>query len=129
MCEEYWQLMLAQGIVVGLGCGCLFVPSTGILPQYFVKRRAAAIAIAASGSGVGGLVYPIVFRELQVQIGFGWAVRVTAFISLFFGILANLTSRNKLPAGRMRKLIDLDILNEVPLVIVCVGGFFIFVGL
>ena len=45
--------MLAQGLIVGLGFGCLFVPSVAIIPGYFSKKRALAVGIAASGSSVG----------------------------------------------------------------------------
>ena len=53
LCTEYWQVMLAQGIVTGIGCGLLFVPATALLPQYFAKRRNLAATIAAAGSGFG----------------------------------------------------------------------------
>ena len=53
LCSLYWQLLLAQGVVVGLGSGFLFLPSIAVLPQYFEKRRALATGIGSSGSAVG----------------------------------------------------------------------------
>lgn len=53
LCTQYWAVMLAQGICVGLGSGCLFVPSVAILPQYFTTKKAFANGIAASGSSLG----------------------------------------------------------------------------
>lgn len=53
LCTEYWQLLLAQGIVIGIGSGCLFVPSVAFLPSYFTAKRALAMGIAACGSNVG----------------------------------------------------------------------------
>jgi hypothetical protein len=53
LCDQYWQVMLSQGIVVGVGAGCLFVPSVSILPGYFRRRRALANGVAASGSSAG----------------------------------------------------------------------------
>lgn len=53
LCTEYWQIILAQGVVVGLGGGCLFVPSVAILPTYFTTRMAFSIGVAGSGSGIG----------------------------------------------------------------------------
>ena len=50
---EFWQAMLAQGVCIGLGSGCVFVPSVAILPQYFTRRKSFAIGIAVSGSSVG----------------------------------------------------------------------------
>jgi MFS family permease len=55
LCTEYWQIVLSQGIVVGLGGGCLFVPSVAILPTYFSTRMAFIIGVAGSGSGLGTL--------------------------------------------------------------------------
>lgn len=53
LCTSYWQVMLAQGLVIGAGSACLFIPSVSVLPQYFVKRRALANGIAASGASFG----------------------------------------------------------------------------
>lgn len=53
LCTEYWQVILAQGLVTGFGCGMLFVPATAVVPQYFVRRRNLAATLAAAGSGFG----------------------------------------------------------------------------
>lgn len=53
MATRYWQLVLAQGIVVGLGNGCLFLPAISVLPTYFMKKRALSQGIASAGSGTG----------------------------------------------------------------------------
>ena len=53
LCSQYWQLLLAQGVMVGLGSGFLFLPSIAVLPQYFEKRRALATGIGSSGSAIG----------------------------------------------------------------------------
>nr|POF04192.1 aspyridones efflux protein apdf [Quercus suber] len=43
LCTQYWQVMLAQGIAVGLGSGCLFVPAVAILSTYFSSHVAVAM--------------------------------------------------------------------------------------
>ena len=65
LCSQYWQLVLSQGLVVGLGSGCLFVPSVAIIPMYFVKRRVLAMGIGAAGVSVGAynLLYPVSTRK------------------------------------------------------------------
>jgi len=45
--------MLAQGVCVGLGMACFFVPSVSVVPPYFAKKRALAMGIVASGSSIG----------------------------------------------------------------------------
>lgn len=53
VCTQLWQMILSQGIVVGIGCGCIFLPSIAILPQYFDKRLSVATGIGSSGSAIG----------------------------------------------------------------------------
>jgi MFS family permease len=55
LATTYWQVILAQGVCVGIGAGCLFVPSVAILSTYFSTRVATAMGIAASGSSLGNL--------------------------------------------------------------------------
>ena len=82
LCTEYWQVILAQGICVGFGSGCLFIPSVAIVSTYFSTRKSLATGIAASGSSLAGIIYSIVFHRLEPMIGFSWATRVIAFIML-----------------------------------------------
>jgi len=128
LCREYWQLLLAQGIVVGLGGGCLFITATSILPSYFSTKRALAMGVAASGSSLGGVLYPIIFAHLQPSLGFGWAVRVLAFIALCtLAIPCAVIRPRAKPPGR-RKLFDPAMLRELPFAIFNLATFFGFVG-
>ncbi|RFU23897.1 hypothetical protein B7463_g12440, partial [Scytalidium lignicola] len=80
---KYWQVFLSQGICVGLGGGLLFIPSiaaAALSLQDF--RRAKFIGLISSATGVGGVIYPIVFRRLVSTVGFPWAIRSIAFIVL-----------------------------------------------
>lgn len=51
--KEIWQLFLTQGVSFAVGMGLVFVPSTPILGQWFGKKRALAIGISGSGTGLG----------------------------------------------------------------------------
>jgi hypothetical protein len=53
ICTEYWQVVLAQGVCVGIGAGCMMLPSVSVMPQYFTTKRAFATGIAAAGSSIG----------------------------------------------------------------------------
>lgn len=37
--SKIWHLYLKQGLLVGLGIGCLFIPATAVVPQWFLRRR------------------------------------------------------------------------------------------
>jgi MFS family permease len=56
ICSHYWHFILAQGVVVGLGTGCLCIPTVAITAQWFSTRLPIANGVAASGSGFGGSV-------------------------------------------------------------------------
>ena len=53
LCTTYDQVILAQGICVGLGSGCLFVPSVAIVATYFTSKRALMTGITAAGGSIG----------------------------------------------------------------------------
>jgi len=59
-CGQYWQLVLSQGIVQGLGNGLLFTPAVTLVSTYFSKKRAFALGISACGAPFGGIVFPLV---------------------------------------------------------------------
>lgn len=65
---KLWHFFLSQGLLFGWGCGFLYVSSIGIIPQWFVKRRSLASAIAASGSGLGGLCYSLGFQAMITSL-------------------------------------------------------------
>ena len=51
--KSYYQIFLAQGVIVGLGAGCLFVPSVAIVATYFTSKRALMTGITAAGGSIG----------------------------------------------------------------------------
>lgn len=129
LCSTYWQLMLAQGLCVGLGSGCLFLPAIGIVPSYFTTKKAVAMGIAASGSSLGGVIYPIVFHRLQPIVGFGWATRIVAFIALATLCVPCACIRARAFPSARRKLIDLSAFKELPFSLFCLASFIGFIGL
>ena len=53
LCTQYWQVFLAQGVTVGLGLGCLFLPSVAVIAHYFSKKKSVALGMASAGGSVG----------------------------------------------------------------------------
>ncbi|KAG4422349.1 hypothetical protein IFR04_004501 [Cadophora malorum] len=129
ICKEYWQVVLAQGLVVGVGSGCMLLPSVAVFPQYFTKRRALATGLAAAGSSLGGVVYPTVFHELQPKIGFGWTTRVIAFMMLGTLTIPIAVMRAKVFPATRRPLFDFKVLRNMPYVLFSLGEFFGFMGM
>lgn len=125
---KFWHLILAQGVCVGLASGTLFVPSVAILPQYFQKRRGLANGIAASGSSIGAVVYPIMFNQLQQQVGFPWATRAMGFLCFGTICISQCLMRLRYSPNQKRKLFLITAFKEPQFVIFCIAMFLGFMG-
>jgi hypothetical protein len=69
-------------------------------------------------------------QRLIPEVGFPWAMRITAFVVLFMLIIANLTITSRLPprASPFDVMEFVDPLKEFPFVLVCFGCFIFFLG-
>ena len=127
LAREYWQIFLSQGICLGLGGGILFTPSLSQVTVSFSKHRPIALGCSMIGSGLGGIIYPIVFDQLEPRIGFAWATRVIGFI-----VLATLTPAviimawKKTPRKPPRSLFDWSAFNDRPFVVYGLATFVMF---
>ncbi|KAL9056370.1 MAG: hypothetical protein Q9162_002961 [Coniocarpon cinnabarinum] len=127
--HEYWQAVLAQAIVVGLGAGCLFVPSVAIISTYFTTRISTAIGVAATGSSLGGVIYPIMFYKLVPEVGFPWAVRILGFMALGLLAIPCIVMKMRVKPPAKRKLFSIEAFKEVPYTLFCIGSIAGFMGL
>lgn len=81
LAKAYWQILLSQSICVGIGMGCLLVPSVATVGTWFSKYRGGAFGIVSSGGAMGGIVLPIMLQRLLDTLGFSWTLRTLGFIS------------------------------------------------
>lgn len=127
---QYYQYLLAQGVLFGLSVAVLFYPSISSVATHFTKYRSTAIGIAAAGSGLGGVLYPILLRYLFRTIGFGWAVRVLALISGIFGTIAILTVSVRSDCQKKPSLlVDIRLINDRQYLLLVAGSFFVCMGI
>lgn len=107
LADQYYQIVLAQGICYGLGAGLVFVPGLSFVVNSFKKMRGVAVGIAASGSSVGGIIFPILFIHIQPRIGFAWTCRVFAFVQMGLCIIAlSILYRAPVKKSKPRKLFE-----------------------
>lgn len=95
--DRIWQLMITQGILVGLGIGFIYVPSLPILSQWFDARRSLANGIASAGSGFGGALFAWTTGAIIDALGLQWALCTTGIITFVLTVIATslLRDRNK----------------------------------
>ncbi|KAK0735522.1 major facilitator superfamily domain-containing protein [Apiosordaria backusii] len=126
LCKEYWQIFLAQGLCTGLGLGIIFMPPLSVVNSYFKKNKALALAISATGTGLGSVVFPAVIQYLIPQVGFPWAVRCAAFVALFISVVSVLLLRPVLKPRRSGPVFEWDAFREGPYLLFTLGAFLFF---
>lgn len=133
LCTSYWQFFLAQGVLNGVGNGMQFAPTLALVSTYFARNRSVALAIMASGSATGGLVYPSLARHLLPRIGFAWTVRAMAFMMLGVGACYCVLLKPRLPPRKSGPVLELSAFKEpayslflIGVFLICLGQYFAF---
>ncbi|KAH9887037.1 MFS general substrate transporter [Cubamyces lactineus] len=128
----YYDYILAQGILSGLGVGMLFYPPLASISTHFSKYRATALGIAVVGSGLGGTIYPILLQYLFIRIGFAWGLRVSALLCFVLCTTATLTVTSRIAPGKVDAggpWLDLHSLRDSRFLLLVLGSCFVSFGL
>jgi MFS family permease len=64
-----WQVAVAHGLLIGIGCSASFGPLIADLSHWFVRRRGIAVALAASGNYLAGTIWPPVVQHFIATAG------------------------------------------------------------
>lgn len=146
--SKYYQLLLSQGIGMGLGGGLVLVPAVSVQAHHWKKRRSLAMGITftgtlhpmpifistqclhlttlCSGSSCGGIVFPIMLNQLlHSSAGFAGGTRATGFLVLGLLTIANCLMSTRLPSAKTRgsrpKLNLREKLTDAPYMIAIAG--------
>ncbi|KAH8120850.1 hypothetical protein FP744_10001368 [Trichoderma asperellum] len=125
----YWQILLSQGICVGLGDGLIFCPMISLISTYYAKNRALAVSFAAAGAATGGMVFPSIARQLIPTLGEPWAVRVMGFVFTFNSVIALIVVRPKVAPRKSGAFIEWEAFKELPYLLYAIGIFLSLWGL
>ncbi|AEO61530.1 hypothetical protein MYCTH_2072063 [Thermothelomyces thermophilus ATCC 42464] len=130
ICKEYWQFMLAQGVLAGLSMSMLQVPAFASVSQFFDKKRAAALGLVVSGSSVGGVIFPIALSKMLngTTLGFGWSVRVMAFVITPLLLFASFAITTRFPPRKTNLFIP-SAFTELRFLMVIAAAWCAFLGM
>ncbi|MCA8929651.1 MAG: MFS transporter [Alphaproteobacteria bacterium] len=95
--EAIWQLTVLQGALIGVGTGAGFGPLIADLSHWFRKRRGLAVAFAASGNYLAGVVWPTLIQGIVATDGWRTAYEYIAILCVATMIPLALLLRRKLP--------------------------------
>lgn len=66
--------------------------------HWFDTRRGLASGIAWTGSGFGGILFPLVIQALLPKLGWSWCIRIVAFLLLALCVISVCFCRSRIPA-------------------------------
>ncbi|GAV08917.1 hypothetical protein RvY_18536 [Ramazzottius varieornatus] len=75
-------LYVTYGLMAGLGNGLALIPSFGVLSLYFRERRNFATSVVTVGTGVGIMIFSLLFEYLIASYTWRGAMLITAGILL-----------------------------------------------
>ncbi|KAF5540701.1 monocarboxylate transporter [Fusarium mexicanum] len=119
---------VSLGALFGIGMGLLFLPSYGIISQWFTRRRALANGIAIAGAGLGGLTYSLATGAIIRNMGLEWAYRILAIVSAAANITCTLLIRTRYNSQATRLAFDTSLLHRPEYLLVLSYGAFSMLG-
>ena len=120
---QYWQVLLALGVCMGLGNGCLFCPCISTLSTYFTTKRALAIGMAACGTATGGLVFPSMVRQLLPTQGFPATMRAIGYVQIATLAVALVGLKQRVPPRKSGPLVEWGAFLEGEYTLYAMGAF------
>ncbi|KEQ68568.1 MFS general substrate transporter [Aureobasidium namibiae CBS 147.97] len=114
--RDYYSVMLSQGVLLGVCLGFLYILSVALIPLYFKKNRGLALGLATAGGSLGGVLYPLIFRQLLNHVGFAWTNRVMDFLALTTMLLS------------VALVIPIGAMTELPYFCFMIAGLLLFAG-
>ncbi|KAL4940610.1 hypothetical protein BDV06DRAFT_223906 [Aspergillus oleicola] len=94
---EYYQIFLSFSVLGGLSACTLFNPAISVIGHWFDCRRGLVTGIACTAGGLGGVIFPVIVMFAAPEIGFGWAMRIIAFLSFVLLAIACVLMRTRFP--------------------------------
>ncbi|KAJ1560456.1 hypothetical protein HK096_008626, partial [Nowakowskiella sp. JEL0078] len=120
---QTWHLFLTHGFLFGFGGSLVYFPSIAIPNQWFKKHRGAAMGIAVSGSGIGGLIFSPLCSILLSNLGYAWTMRILAIISFVVLNIAILMVKTRIKTQKNNK-IDWSMFRDPKFSLLFLMGFF-----
>ncbi|KAL0145085.1 major facilitator superfamily domain-containing protein [Mucor lusitanicus] len=121
LATQIWHLYLTQGVLFGI--------ALSIAPQWFTKRRGLALGIIASGSGMGGLVFPLIVTPLNRNMGPAWTYRILGCICLLMNTIACIFIKERVRYSTdKKKILNIQVLNNNNFLLFCIAADLIMFG-
>ncbi|KAF4977933.1 hypothetical protein FDECE_18295 [Fusarium decemcellulare] len=129
LATKIWHLFLTQGVLFGIGMGLLFLPSVGLVAQWFTKRLALASGITNAGAGLGGLTYSLCTGAMIQNLGLIWTLRILSLVTFIVNITFTALIKDRYKTLAPRQLaFDTSLFRRFEYVLVLAFGAFSMLG-
>ncbi|KAJ5140951.1 hypothetical protein N7448_004359 [Penicillium atrosanguineum] len=102
------QLIVSQGVAYGIGASLAYAPTIIFMDEWFVQRKGLAFGIMWAGTGLSGVILPIVMQWLLNTYGHETALRVWAIVLVIMGGPLLFYVRPRLPISRSSRTRPFD---------------------
>jgi len=127
--QTFVQVVLSQGLLLGLSSSAIYWPAATVVPQWFSKRRGLAVGISVLGSGVGNFVIVLILEPLIQNHGLAYSLRILSAICLILQVIAGLLLKRRLPnTGRRGFMEDADVFRSRNFQLLAFGAMFFQAG-
>ncbi|KAF2803477.1 MFS general substrate transporter [Mytilinidion resinicola] len=87
---RYWQVVLTQGLMGGIGSGLVQIPLIMLVPEYFSNRSGKAMGAVTCAAGLGGLTYTPLIHQMLDNIGTRKTLGVLSAINAVILVIATI---------------------------------------
>ncbi|CEP63789.1 Mch2p LALA0_S09e02542g [Lachancea lanzarotensis] len=107
-----WQLYLTQGVLLSFGLASLFIPSITLIPFWFLRKRALAMGLATSGSGIGGIIFNLATEKIIQVRSVKWALIIQFIICLVLNSIALMLTRTPGSTGSKKTKASIQLFDK-----------------
>lgn len=96
--KNLWELYFTQGFMIGISIALIGIPSTTVVPGWFLKKRAVAMGISLLGTGAGGVIFGLASNKMiSDHNNTDWCYRMLAITCTCCVIIAIILIKERNP--------------------------------
>ena len=97
------HLILTQGILYAIGGSIAYCPTILFVNEWFIKRRGLAFGVMWAGTGVAGVILPLVLQHLLSTYGFRTTLRIWSITLFLFTLPLLYFVKPRLPISQSHR--------------------------
>ncbi|KAI0577061.1 MFS-1 multi-domain protein [Pyrenophora tritici-repentis] len=124
LCQTVPHLIVTQGFFYAIGASMCYSPAILFMDEWFVKRKGLAFGIMWAGTGIGGVIIPLLLQYLLGRYGFRTTLRVWTAVLFVTTLPLTVYVRPRLPIAQVtnRRRLDLSFVRNKSFLLLQLGN-------